>query len=264
MNKILRINISSEKATLILLLFLLFLIFPCQLFVLVFFPSKPIWISDSLQLGMYGSFCILIWINRNSLIEYHIGKASIWVLILSGTLARVGALSITNILFWVLGLFLIITYVRGSFHFDIQSLRLRWLIFSLFIGIGTPLTLNILQRLFVPANSMIVKAWPGLLLGSVSFFVQIFYVVVYEEFFFRGFLWGYLEKRKWNPKWIILFQGALFWVAHLFNSSSKPFTFWVAIPIMGLILGYIAWRSRSVTNSMIIHAMYNTVVLYFL
>jgi membrane protease YdiL (CAAX protease family) len=264
MIKKLRINISSEKATLVLLLFLLFLIFLYKLLLSVLFPSKPIWTSDVFYLGMYISFCILIWINRNSLIDNHIGKSSICLLILSGTLARLSALSLTNIFFWILGLFLIICFARGCFHFEIQCHRLGWIVFSSFLGIGIPLILYILLRLFVPAESFIVKPWPGLLVGGINVLVQILYVAVYEEFLFRGFLWGFLKKRNWDTKWVLLFQGVLFWAAHLFTSSNKPFTVWVAIPLLGLILGYIAYRSRSVTNSVILHALYNTVLLLFL
>lgn len=88
--------------------------------------------------------------------------------------------------------------------------------------------------------------------------IQIAYVAIYEEAIFRGFLWGYLEKKKWDNKWILVFQGILFWLLHLYYLPNSPIVFWISVPLVGLILGLVAWRSRSITTTIIIHALYNT------
>jgi membrane protease YdiL (CAAX protease family) len=81
--------------------------------------------------------------------------------------------------------------------------------------------------------------------------------VILEEPVFRGFLWGFLRERGWNEKVIWLSQAALFWLAHL-NYVQRPYTFWLVIPLSGLVYGWLAWKSRSLAPSMLAHAAYNS------
>jgi hypothetical protein len=77
-----------------------------------------------------------------------------------------------------------------------------------------------------------------------------------EEPLFRGFLWGYLRDLGWKEKWILIFQAFLFWTIHINYWNKFPFI--ILLPFLGLLLGILAWRSRSIATSMAAHAGYNT------
>jgi membrane protease YdiL (CAAX protease family) len=89
-----------------------------------------------------------------------------------------------------------------------------------------------------------------------GFLYQLGYAAVTEEPLFRGFLWGYLRNLGWREVWIWLFQAGLFWLSHFYYFSRMPISFWL-VPIGALILGALAWRSRSIATSMAAHAAMN-------
>ena len=78
-----------------------------------------------------------------------------------------------------------------------------------------------------------------------------------EEPLFRGFLWGTLRQLKWKEIWIWLFQAVLFTLAHIYFASQYPLLFWLYIPGAALLLGLLAWRSRSIAGGILAHAMIN-------
>lgn len=80
---------------------------------------------------------------------------------------------------------------------------------------------------------------------------------VNEEPLFRGLLWGYLLDRGWSDRPIFLVQAILFWSAHFYRAIDQPYEWWVLIPVASLLFGWVAWRSRSITGSMIAHAIGN-------
>ena len=78
-----------------------------------------------------------------------------------------------------------------------------------------------------------------------------------EEPFFRGFLWGGLRKTGLREVWIWLVQAGLFWLGHAYAFLYGPFSFWLIVPIAGLVLGLLVWRSRSIAPGMIAHGLAN-------
>ena len=99
-----------------------------------------------------------------------------------------------------------------------------------------------------PAPSLITGFIAGLLTAGV-----------YEEPLFRGFLWGRLRKASWEEKGVWLVQAGLFWVSHLYYAITEPYSFWISVPMAGLVLGLLAWRSRSIAWAMVAHAVANSV-----
>lgn len=95
------------------------------------------------------------------------------------------------------------------------------------------------------------------------FMTQITNAAIFEEPFFRGILWGYLRKKKWKEIYICLFQSGLFMLGHIYYINSIPFSFWIFVPLSGLVLGLLAWRSRSIATSMFAHGIINS-LSYFL
>jgi membrane protease YdiL (CAAX protease family) len=86
---------------------------------------------------------------------------------------------------------------------------------------------------------------------------QLTNAAIQEEPLFRGFLWGYLRKAGWKESWVWLFQAALFWLAHIYYLGRAPISFWIIVPMGGLILGALVWRSRMLATSMVAHALQN-------
>jgi len=75
---------------------------------------------------------------------------------------------------------------------------------------------------------------------------------VIEEFFFRGFLWGALAKRGISPWWVTVITAGVFALWHL-EPVRMPLLFG-----MGLILGYLRQRTRTLGPPIIAHVMVNS------
>ncbi len=85
----------------------------------------------------------------------------------------------------------------------------------------------------------------------------IFAGIVYEEFVFRGLLWAFLESKKWSISKIILFQAFIFSVAHINIVLLDPLYFFVGVPLFSLLLGWIVWRTKSLSLSTFVHVVIN-------
>jgi ABC-2 type transport system permease protein/sodium transport system permease protein len=88
---------------------------------------------------------------------------------------------------------------------------------------------------------------------------------VCEEFFFRGYLFGALRQtmRPWKT---IVVSALLFGAFHVVTTTSLSVERFVPSTLMGLVLGWICWRSGSVFPGMVLHACHNgflLTVLYF-
>jgi membrane protease YdiL (CAAX protease family) len=62
---------------------------------------------------------------------------------------------------------------------------------------------------------------------------------------------------KWHEVWIWLFQAGLFTFSHIYYINTLPISFWIVVPVISLVLGYLVWRSRTIASSMAAHAMMN-------
>lgn len=82
--------------------------------------------------------------------------------------------------------------------------------------------------------------------------VEFFYLVYYLgwEFFFRGFMQMGMEK-AYGPVMAILIQTVPSAIVHI----GKPFAECFSAIIAGLVFGYVAWRTRSIFFSMLLHAV---------
>jgi sodium transport system permease protein len=73
-----------------------------------------------------------------------------------------------------------------------------------------------------------------------------------EEFVFRGVVLGLLS-RVWSPARAIVVSAALFAVFHLSVYRVLP------VFLVGLAVGIVAWRARSLIPAMLLHGLYNAV-----
>jgi membrane protease YdiL (CAAX protease family) len=72
-----------------------------------------------------------------------------------------------------------------------------------------------------------------------------------EELAFRGLMFGALLKRGIRPGWVIVITAAVFAVFHI-----EP-TRMLVLFVIGLVLGYIRYRTRSVGAAMVAHGVNN-------
>lgn len=89
-------------------------------------------------------------------------------------------------------------------------------------------------------------------------FTQLSTAAALEEPLFRGFLWGELRDRGWKEVHIWLFQALLFTLGHIYYLGAANISFFVVVPLGALLLGWMAWKSRSIGTSMLVHGVSNS------
>jgi len=91
-----------------------------------------------------------------------------------------------------------------------------------------------------------------------GFVSQVIPLSVYEEVMYRGMLYMFLMDLGVSKPKAFFIQA--FWSSgkHVHLLLASPFLYWIIFPILGLTLGYIAMRSKSLTASTFAHLLYNT------
>ncbi len=80
---------------------------------------------------------------------------------------------------------------------------------------------------------------------------------VLEEMIFRGFLQKFLEEKWQDPTRAIMVTSLFFTLVHM-----NPF--WaIQIYLLGVVLGYLAWKTGSIFPGIILHALNNGLALFF-
>jgi len=281
-------NLISERRRLVgplLLIGLLILRLPYLIGVSAYFgfdKSLPVLALTIFKNGTFLLTALLIWWERKRLREFHITRGVlviiIWGPILFGLIsiilvfggnASLGQVPLIQMLiaFW---LFWIIK--RNPYMIQQHDNKKHiWILIAVVVGICIGLIfgyLNGLQgaigviigkhRSLATAASLLLSAQSWLTIFPV-FMAQLSNAATLEEPLFRGFLWGYLRLQGWNEKWILLLQALLFWVGHIYYLGVAPYSFWIIIPLSGLVLGFLAWRSRSIATSMTTHGLFNAI-----
>ncbi len=82
---------------------------------------------------------------------------------------------------------------------------------------------------------------------------------VLEELFFRGYLFSalYRPERPWAA---VLGTAALFGAFHLIVTDSLAVERLLPSTLLGVVLGWVAWRSGSVLPGMLLHTLHNSVI----
>jgi ABC-2 type transport system permease protein/sodium transport system permease protein len=78
---------------------------------------------------------------------------------------------------------------------------------------------------------------------------------VFEELFFRGFLFSALLT-KLTPRNTILLSASLFGIFHVVTSAIAVERL-LPSTCMGIVLGWVCWKTRSVLPGMLLHACHN-------
>lgn len=233
-------------------------------------PS-PLWLEEVFEAGTFLLTAILIWVERERLGDFHIPPLALALILVFKPLVPVFE--------WLMGL-------RGSPTSFPQPLSFMYLAIVLgllaalrragwkwqpvakpewkWLGWGLAAGLGLLALLSFPTAFSIrtlggsfevpLAAW---LTSFLRIPQQLGYAAITEEPLFRGFLWGALRKSGWKDGAILVFQALLFMLGHAYYIQQVPLSFWVVVPVGGLVLGWLAWRSRSIASSMAAHAMLN-------
>ena len=82
-----------------------------------------------------------------------------------------------------------------------------------------------------------------------------------EEWFFRGMLLRALS-REWKAWNAILTTAILFGVFHILSNSAISLDRFLPTMLIGILLGYIAWKSNSIWPSFILHSLHNGTVAF--
>ena len=223
------------------------------------------WVVLLFEVIWYLLLAFMIWIEKDSLACFNIDKLSLVIFLLFGTIFRTSILQeklmcFEGLPFWIIGISLAIALWRSHVNFPAMKIGNYWQIFEgVFVGVALSVILTLPWLLWNNRDPAPAEAWKNvsisiLILGAIH---QLAHAAIFEEPMFRGFLWGYLRKVNWKEKWILLFQASLFWIAHI-NYLDRPYSFWIAVPVSGIVLGFLVWRSRSLVSAMFAHAIVNS------
>ena len=248
----------NEKISNVILIFLLLVrLVDEDLAIWIFGANVPEWSIYWYNGIAYILIAAIVWLNRHRLAALNIDRPFMAALILGGafyalrpTPYNIGAfVGITaGLVYWgyINYQFVFknsVPYPKGTGWLILLLILLALLPILLFPSIlKTPLSLQIFTSTF---------------LGTLQAYLVL---NVFEEVLFRGALWAYLRSHGMNERAVFAVQAFLFWIAHhriLF--LGKLYVFWVAIPCVAILLGLLAWRSKSLTPSLIGHFLFNLI-----
>lgn len=246
----------NEKISNAILIFLLLVRLVDQdLAIWIFGTNVPDWVAYWYNSVAFILTATIVWLNRHKLAALNIDRPFVAALIIGGafyalrtTPNNVGALvGITaGLIFWAYteNQFVFknpVPYPRGTGLLILLSIILALVPVLIFkLTLKTPLSLTIFVTTFL-----------GVLQNYLA-------LNVFEEVIFRGALWTYLRSLGISERAAFIVQAFLFWIAHhrslLLNGQ---YFFWVTVPCVAILLGLLAWRSKSLTPSLIGHFLFN-------
>ncbi|HLO15001.1 MAG TPA: type II CAAX endopeptidase family protein [Anaerolineales bacterium] len=254
------------------LLFLLLLLrIPFTIAIIYYLPIDDQSGATVYEVGTYFLTALLIWWERDRLVNFHIDSSALCLMILFRPVqtlilsywkvdSPLAFPSPTGLMLWAISLGLIIALWRSGFQpAHISSQTLGWLAIGLLSGACVSIAENLIifQSMLSTAHSQQTPLTPVLLSTSLNLLYHLGFAPINEEPLFRGFLWGYLRQLKWTEIWIWLFQAVLFTSAHIYLAQQFPLAFWIFIPGAALLFGLLTWPSRSIAPAILAHAMIN-------
>ena len=107
---------------------------------------------------------------------------------------------------------------------------------------------------------------------TIRYFTRVLFIggltaAIMEEFFFRGFLMGYLEK-KYGLLWAILIPSLLFGPPHLLNVENPSVTLIIQFTLFALIFGVVVsllvYYTNNIWNSISVHVAWNMITSFII
>lgn len=254
--KLLAVN---EKISTVILLFLLLLRLVDQ--------YLPVWIFRADIPNWYGYWYVgiayiltvaIVGLNRHRLVALNIDRPFVIALMIGGFLYLFYLPLDAGIPVVIAAGFVLWAYQQN--HFVLRN--------TIEYSSGTiPLILISVMLALLPIilfNPVIKQpVSPQLIVASVASTFQVqLALIAFEEVIFRGALWAYLRHFNLKEPTIFLTQAFLFWIAHsrFILIEHDAYSFWVVGPLISLLLGFIVWRSKSLTASTIAHFLFNSTI----
>ena len=242
---------------------LLFLRFPWIILGRVFAPAYSIQISVIFEVGTCLLTFLLTFLERKRLMEYHIDGLAL-ILLLGAPVAvligsKTGGYALPGQeIKAVFAVVLLVTLLIRRPELSKRSAAQTGIQIGAAILAGAVLAiLSGFLSSFQLQETIDLSALPsvGRLLYGVLY--QLDYAAAAEEPLFRGFLWGGLRRYGWKDHWIWLFQAFLFAAGHVYYVGVYNISAFLLVPLASMALGLIAWKTRSVGSSMIVHGIVN-------
>jgi len=242
----------------------------------VTWPDYPEWLLPVYEVATYLLVAALFYVCRNRLSEYHTTPLALALFILAPLLAPSG-FRMADLMFrpvdWlvcgaqaIIGVALAAALLRKQAQpLTLGRDRPTYLLLSAAVGILLGLTFGSYflvhqygQQLAFRQATLI----PGGILSLIGLaIIQLHGAAILEEPLFRGLGWGGLRDLGLNDLAVFLLQAALFSVSHIYYVRFAPFSMWLLVPSVGLALGLLAWRTRSIAATMIAHALINAIAI---
>ena len=260
----------QQRVTWGILILLLLLRIPFVIAIIQFMPIDDESGAAFYEVGTYLLIAFLIWWERNRLADFHIDTAALFFIIFFRPLQTLiltywgvdTPLALphpSGAAIWLIAIGLSLALWRSGYKpARLSTLTWNWLALGLFVG----LLVSVLENLKPFQSALYNISQPMLLMPlfkttGLNLLYHLGFAPINEEPVFRGFLWGILRQSKWKEGWILVMQAALFTLAHVYFANRYPVMFWVFIPAAALLLGLVAWRSRSLAPGIIIHGLIN-------
>jgi membrane protease YdiL (CAAX protease family) len=255
---------THMRITWLLVAGLFILRIPLLTFLPMLDPDSYDWVDPLYVIGTYFLAALLIWWERERLADFHVDKLVLVIFIfgmpLYVILERLDVFdsppqspAYLLCLPTALGLGIALLRTRPQFP-QLSSKLWRWMIIGFVSGVALAAYFGSILTRTLPGWGHVTPTPALLILLPLR---QMFTAALVEEIFFRGFLWGSLRKAGIKDVWCWLIQAGLFWLGHAYALLYAPFSFWMLVPVGGLVLGWLAWRSRSIGPGILAHGLAN-------
>lgn len=209
---------------------------------------------------IYLVLALLIWLEKKNLHEFNLDRLSLVILISSSVFRRRLGVENEGYILLTIGVAGIAVFISAILNWPkIPKMNFRWVAIGLFVA-----CLSFIPIAFIASFQLqtIPNSSPGPY-GMVGDIIRraiydLSFTAPIEEILFRGFVWGYLRKLKWDVNKIFWVQGTLFWFLHIGRIGS-PVTFFFFVPILTYISSELTKRSGQVSPSIISHLIINTI-----
>ncbi len=223
--------------------------------IVVYWSGKiemPNWEEVAFLCVSYSLISITLWVNKSDLYKINIDKSFIRIFIVLGFVYSFLVPLVFGVLLGT------VTMLSVGVLFSSKSCFAK----SELSNISFIVCLAILLVLDFIYFIVIQKA--RLFASNTVFIDAVFWAnppfVMVEEFLFRGLLWKLLRDYEFSESKIIYSQAVLFWLFHFYL---EPIVFWIFLPLISILWGYLTSRAKSITPSMFLHLLHNVFSFIF-
>jgi membrane protease YdiL (CAAX protease family) len=208
---------------------------------------------------MYLILSILLCIEMRNLEQFHIDKFTIITFIVGALVRRKTGIPIEFVFFILIGFGGLLVVTQLLKRPIIPRTSLRWT----FLATGVSCVFVIAIALF-ELKFRDPWALPPLFRHNLAATVigeivkELSFGALIEEILFRGFVWGYLKTIGWTDLKSFWLQGLLFWMLH-FDRIVTPFSFFVFLPLLTLMLSLFRLRTKQIYPSIVAHIVVNVI-----